>query len=190
MDGNKGKIEVENKAKFNLKPTRIVTSQTKAEQNLGARPKILDKPPENNSTKSRSKLNSNSDKAGKSELELAFARMRSKKEEKLGPITLKSSKTPSKTSPTKLLSKVRRSPKNIMREIKHKIEGNRVKTLIRNLESCTTLGHSPKTPKSAKARALGALKGKDKKVTPSRRKASISADQPKIKLFFGPEKKS
>ena len=120
MDGNKGKIEVENKAKINLNSTKFVTSKTKAEQNLGARPKILDKPPENNSTKSRSKLNSNSEKAGKSELELAFARMRSKKEEKLGPIISKSSKTPSKTSPTKLLSKVRRSPKDIMREIKHK----------------------------------------------------------------------
>ena len=76
-----------------------------------------------------------------------------------------------------------------MREIKHKLEENRVETLIGNLESFTTSGHSPKTPKSAKARAFGSLMGKAKKVTPSRRKASISADQPKIKHFFGPEKK-
>ena len=88
--------------------------------------------------------------------------------------------TPSKCSPTKLLSKYNRSPRNIMKEIKSKIEGNRVKNMVRKFE----IGQIPSSPRSVKKREFGSLRKSEKKATPSKRKSSVLKNQPKINTFF------
>ena len=50
------------------------------------------------------------------------------------------------------------------------------------------MGISPKTPESAKGKAFGALKVKEKKALPSKRKLSVDKNQPRINLFFGQKK--
>ena len=170
--------------------TKIESPKVQVRNSLGARPKTLKKTPEKTSCKPKNKLGPNSGQKGKSELEIAFAKIKSKREAKK---VLKSPETPKslpRTSPTKLLLKTRKSPKSIAREIKSKIEGNRVKNLVRNLETYQKMGISPKNPKSAKGKAFGALKVKERKALPSKRKLSVDKNQPKINLFFGKKKNS
>ena len=127
-----------------------------------------------------------------SELNAIFSKIRSKKEaknEEKSPVkktrnSLKNPRTPAKCiSPSKLLKKFNKSPKDIMRDIKHKIEGNRVLNLVRAIES----RQQPNSPKSAKARAFGSVKKHERKAPRSRRKPSILESQPKIDSFFQKE---
>ena len=183
-NGSQGKLSPKN----DFKSSKIECPKVQVQSNLGARPKTLKKTPEKISCKPKSKLGPNSGQRGKSELEIAFAKIKSKRETKM---EIKSPETPKslpRTSPTKLLFKASKSPKSIMREIKSKLEGNRVKNLVRNLETYQKMGISPKTPKSAKGKAFGALKRKEKKALPPKRKLSVDKNQPRINLFFGQKK--
>ena len=184
MEGKIGKFNLRNSVEVHLD-----NCQTQPEVNLGARPKSKVRAP----TKCivprkdkfvQSKLRQNQ----KSKLELTFDKFRSKNA--LRPTKIPP-KTPVKTSPTKILSKYKKSPKTIMSEIKHKLEGNRVKNLVKYFESGQKLGLSPKTPKSAKSRAFGAIKEKAVKAIRSKTNDSVSlSKQPKINTVFGSVKKS
>ena len=152
---------------------------------LGARPK-----------KSKACLKSplRSQNEDNSELKALFLKMRLKKEaksEEKSPVkkvknSPKNTRTPAKcTSPSKLLKKFNKSPKEIMRDLKHKIEGNRVLNLVRTIES----RQQPNSPKSAKARSFGSVKKFEKKTPRSKRKLSILENQAKIDSFFRKESK-
>ena len=72
-----------------------------------------------------------------------------------------------------------------MRDLKHKIEGNRVLNLVRTIES----RQQPNSPKSAKARSFGSVKKFEKKTPRSKRRLSILENQAKIDSFFRKESK-
>ena len=130
-----------------------------------------------------------------SESKILFSKMRSKNEAKTDKKSpektckgspTKSKKSPKSPSPSKLLSKYNRSPKKIMRDLKLKIEGNRVRNLVRALES----RNLPGSPKSAKKKSFGSIKMSDKKSSRSKRKPLTTPNQPKIDSFFGKESSS
>ena len=70
-----------------------------------------------------------------------------------------------------------------MRDLKLKIEGNKVRNLVRALES----RNLPGSPKSAKKKSFGSIKMNDKKSSKSKRKPLTAKNQPKIDSFFGTE---
>ena len=67
-----------------------------------------------------------------------------------------------------------------MKELKSKLEGNRVKNMVKKFE----IGQIPSSPRSAKKKEFGALRKSGKKATPSKRKSSVLTNQPKINTFF------
>ena len=93
-----------------------------------------------------------------SELETLFSKMRSKNASNLNKKSPKKyaencdimKKKTQKCSPTKLLSKYNRSPRNIMKELKSKLEGNRVKNMVKKF----AIGQIPSSPKVGQEKGI------------------------------------
>ena len=126
----------------------------------------------------------------RNELEIMFSKMRSKNSGGPMPNTPKKSpelcqNRPKKSpihSPTKILFKYKKSPTTIMKDLKSKLDGNKVKNIVKRIES----GQALNTPKSAKKKVNRSIK---KSAVKSKRRPSISLDQPKIDTFLRKEDK-